>query len=372
MKCSDVQNLISEYLDDATDALTSLQMETHFAICSDCANELSRFKLILQVSSEIEEIIPPIGLKQQISSALDANQTIARNCDGFMQLLSSYADDQLSSDEMNAVGEHISECEHCNEALISIRKIKDTLILLKNEDPPENLRKRILDSTTDNIGFEATFFNWLQTIRSGKCLRRASTLLAAGIVVVGVIAISPSSLYEPNGYTANLTLKNSHSVHENVNTSQKAKIAVVSKVPEEGILLSSRQTNIGHNQNKVRSKSNVSVIKVAQSIATRPIIHTKLETIDNNDVSDNSDESDKNNLTVTDANNKIDIKTDNNNEVKDQNKNLKQKEKEAIEIASAPALAGDNPEEWMKEVKAEAALHKSNKNSEFKVFSTKF
>lgn len=69
MKCIDVQNAMSEYLDDAVDALTALHIETHMENCPECASELEAMRNVVHASMMVEDLTPPPSLRSRIAEA---------------------------------------------------------------------------------------------------------------------------------------------------------------------------------------------------------------------------------------------------------------------------------------------------------------
>jgi anti-sigma factor RsiW len=65
------------------------------------------------------------------------------NCNEISDKLSLYIDDELSSEEMKQVEEHLNSCENCQKVLDEYRNLISVLKNLPEEEPPEGYCERL-------------------------------------------------------------------------------------------------------------------------------------------------------------------------------------------------------------------------------------
>lgn len=64
-------------------------------------------------------------------------------CDEISDKLSLYIDNELSSEEMQQVEDHLNSCENCQKNLDDYKKLISVLQSLPEEEPPEGYCKRL-------------------------------------------------------------------------------------------------------------------------------------------------------------------------------------------------------------------------------------
>ncbi|SEC16995.1 Putative zinc-finger [Tenacibaculum sp. MAR_2009_124] len=77
MECKDIQQMFSDYLEGNTPSSESIQITSHIETCSDCSEELEKYKAIFSALSNIDMEKPSVNLKAKFDSLL--NEEIERN-----------------------------------------------------------------------------------------------------------------------------------------------------------------------------------------------------------------------------------------------------------------------------------------------------
>lgn len=68
--CTEVEQLMSDYLDDELGAADMLRFEQHMSTCSCCATLVGELKFLRQVSSSLRESPLPAGVQQRLRARL--------------------------------------------------------------------------------------------------------------------------------------------------------------------------------------------------------------------------------------------------------------------------------------------------------------
>lgn len=72
MKCKDVKENLSAYLDQALDSEESKLVEEHLASCAECQEEYNALKETVLMLSSLEEVIPPASFRRELRHKLEA------------------------------------------------------------------------------------------------------------------------------------------------------------------------------------------------------------------------------------------------------------------------------------------------------------
>lgn len=70
MKCSKIRERLSLYIDGALDEMSTRELEKHTAECSECAQELSVMRMLVDAAHEVEMVEPPTALRADILTAV--------------------------------------------------------------------------------------------------------------------------------------------------------------------------------------------------------------------------------------------------------------------------------------------------------------
>jgi len=84
MECRNIQEKLSEYLDDILSPQEKVTMDTHLKSCGECATALADLKKTIEHAKNLEEVEPPPWLKQKIMTRVRAK---ARPGKGLFQKL---------------------------------------------------------------------------------------------------------------------------------------------------------------------------------------------------------------------------------------------------------------------------------------------
>jgi len=59
MKCEEIRDLLSDYLDKELDRNVQVKVDKHLQICHNCALELEQLKTSLRILEQLKNIEPP-------------------------------------------------------------------------------------------------------------------------------------------------------------------------------------------------------------------------------------------------------------------------------------------------------------------------
>ncbi|GIV18051.1 MAG: hypothetical protein KatS3mg022_3486 [Armatimonadota bacterium] len=100
-------------------------------------------------------------------------------CVEWWTALSAYVDDSLPPDERERVESHLDGCASCQQTLIELQSLRQSVKLLPHYDPPPMLKARILSATVDQPTWgEKIIMNWR------KVVWRASLAAATAMLVL--------------------------------------------------------------------------------------------------------------------------------------------------------------------------------------------
>ncbi len=78
MRCEEIKNLLSDYLENDIDLKTKKLMDEHLAICANCAKELQVLKEIVSGLKEIPEVEPPPYFLEAIRARMQEPSALAK------------------------------------------------------------------------------------------------------------------------------------------------------------------------------------------------------------------------------------------------------------------------------------------------------
>lgn len=191
MKCCEAQGKLSLYLDAELDESTLEQLEAHLAGCESCRAELAALRCVVAAANEVAQVEPPSGLKQAIYAALGSGRT---TCGKVRESLSAYVDGELTVDQRQRVDEHISACTRCATEAQAMQALAVAARAVPDVEPPRSLRSRIAAATTGakRVPAAAAFRRWLTDALAPRTVRWSVAAVTAGVVVAGVILGTPS------------------------------------------------------------------------------------------------------------------------------------------------------------------------------------
>lgn len=86
-------------------------------------------------------------------------------CVEWWTALSAYVDDSLPPDERERVEAHLEACAGCQQALIELQALRQSVRLLPSYEPPPMLKARILSATVDQPTLrEKLMMNWRKLV----------------------------------------------------------------------------------------------------------------------------------------------------------------------------------------------------------------
>ena len=73
MKCNEICDKLSLYIDNELSNEEMLQMEEHLQSCENCQKELEEYKKIISVLQSLPEVEPPVGYCKRLHNKLLEN-----------------------------------------------------------------------------------------------------------------------------------------------------------------------------------------------------------------------------------------------------------------------------------------------------------
>lgn len=143
-------------------------------------------------------------------------------CSDMDELISAYANDELSPAQRESVEEHLSHCPHCRETLAACEKVKQSLVSLRDFSAPANLAEttmtKIKSSTAKNH-----FQNWLRPVMTA----------GAAVIILAILLVSqPWGIKSPEALAASI-VRNSPEVQAALNGEEIEEVEVTTKVVDD-------------------------------------------------------------------------------------------------------------------------------------------
>ncbi|MBI2842542.1 MAG: zf-HC2 domain-containing protein [Armatimonadetes bacterium] len=151
MKCGQVQEKLSCYLDGVLDESTLEAVERHLASCEDCRRELEMLASVVGFASEIEEVAPPAYLSSSIKDAIRREREAASACAPYLPMLSEYIDGELPPEDSAELEAHLTGCHACANELVMLQKTLAAVKMVSEVAPPASLRGQIAAATTGGV-----------------------------------------------------------------------------------------------------------------------------------------------------------------------------------------------------------------------------
>lgn len=86
-------------------------------------------------------------------------------CVEWWTALSAYVDDSLPPDERERVEAHIEKCASCQQTVVELQALRQSMKLLPSYEPPPMLKARILSATVDQATWgEKLMMNWRKVV----------------------------------------------------------------------------------------------------------------------------------------------------------------------------------------------------------------
>ncbi|QOR36448.1 zf-HC2 domain-containing protein [Clostridium sp. 'deep sea'] len=101
-------------------------------------------------------------------------------CDKVQELLTSYLDKELSEEEYNQVSIHLAQCSECSSLLHYIQEVQITFNDIPEVDPPERIRKNVMQSIVKSETTKAKQIGW-QWKRAVAALILFTVSIATGL-----------------------------------------------------------------------------------------------------------------------------------------------------------------------------------------------
>ncbi|MGC8783835.1 MAG: zf-HC2 domain-containing protein [Armatimonadota bacterium] len=124
-------------------------------------------------------------------------------CVEWWTALSAYVDDCLPPDERERVEEHLEGCASCQQTLVELQALRQSMKLLPHYEPPPTLKARILSATVDQPTWrERLAMNWRMVVW------RASMATAAVVLVLIAWQFLPRQVPQAvNTFVSNVTVR---------------------------------------------------------------------------------------------------------------------------------------------------------------------
>lgn len=181
MKCGQVREKLSCYLDGVMDEATLEAVEAHLMRCADCRKELEALRVTVSLTSCIGDVESPACLASVIKETIE--QETAGSCAPYLAMFSEYIDGELSAKDKSDLEAHITICGSCEHELKIVKATVASVALAREIDPPAALRDRIAAATTGKRKIAA-----LRHLRYlGRIFQNRRAVWAAGATAATVV-----------------------------------------------------------------------------------------------------------------------------------------------------------------------------------------
>ena len=352
MKCSEIRERLSAYIDAELDERTLEEIEVHLSGCEQCRDELAALRMLVSCAGDIEEVESPVDLKQRIFEAVEETPAMAHACSEIRELLSAYVDGELIGEQAASVSAHVNECKECAKELHALQTIAGSARSLESVNPPANIRSRIAAATRESRS-SVGFLEWLRGAISVRPARWAAGAAAAGVLAAAVLIGLPEAPNQPTKPAADRDA--ARMATQAIPSVESAPAVTAGETPAETVVVRPSRTYA----NRTRS---VSVESGADTVVVMPAVD-KTDSADNAEVAvavENVSEPIESGAESPDV---VEV-------VKEQPKmavlpepapeisieTQDQPTAPLIKVASAPVWESEETEKWLEKVKAQAVM----------------
>jgi len=367
MDCSRVIGKLSSYVDEALDEQTLEAVEAHLATCSECREELASLRLLVTAAGEIEPVGPPYDLKQRIFESVRQARMEDRRCAKVAGLVSAYVDGELSANQEELVEAHVGYCEHCAEELRAVKMLVGAAGTVSPVEPPADLKSRIAAA----IAGEPARESFVRTLvgRLGEALqprfaRLAYAGAAAGLAAIAIMSILPGPARQPIIAIKRSSVARPRIASAATSPGQSPVAKVMAAAPERAVAPSTVERPARH-----RTRGHVVMASaggVNSTQAAKP--KARVKRVEPIMASANAEPE----AAAADEPKTVEVATaPPAPEVKPETKRPDQPA--LAKVAAAPLIAAEKAAEMMKQIKAEAAMRRSeSRTASVPLFTSRF
>ena len=281
------------------------------------------------------------------------------DCGRILDQLSAYVDGELSKNDFIDVESHISDCAACRAELAALNALVRATVQIEAIEPPSSLRSRIAAATTHKRKT-----NWITVTKqmiSARPIAWAGALASAAAALVLFVNLGNVNIDEPvaqhtskpQAYSpATAPLIISKEAEDEPATMEPSPIVVANKTPPP--IRSNRPASA-----KAKKQTTAVALAPKPTIpkavkAAEPVVvetHTVKPQLDEIIVEDTTQAEAATTITI-EEHKQLNTKTA-----------AKNADSEHAKIAASPAVSNDNAEQWIEEMKAEAAMHRKGRQS---------
>jgi anti-sigma factor RsiW len=131
-RCTDLRELLSQYIEDELDAQQARTVEDHLAGCEECAELAEAMREVIGFGADLSGLEPPEGLADDLMSS---------PCRLWLGLLFQAVDREISKHNLERLLTHLEACPSCRGAwqdLTLIHQVGDAMVA-----PPSLVNKCI-------------------------------------------------------------------------------------------------------------------------------------------------------------------------------------------------------------------------------------
>lgn len=279
------------------------------------------------------------------------------DCCGIQDQLSAYVDGELSKSDLIDVELHLSSCAECRAELAALKMLVRATVKLEEVDPPSSLRSRIAAATTQRRKVD----RWAAVVQRVVSVRRiawAGAIAGAAAAAVLFIGLGNVGVDEPIKQSAAKS-----PLVSSVSAPAATKQAVVEPLAAEPSPVVAVETAPRRVQRSITVKTAKKTTIVA--LAPKPTIPAVIKKTEPVDVETHSPQPQPDNIVMDDTTHAQEVVaiTVNGSKPEAASTAKTDTQNEHSRIASSPAVSNDNAEQWIEEMKTEAAMHRKGRHS---------
>lgn len=376
MKCSNVRERLSSYVDGVLDEYNLELIESHVSECADCQRELDALRMLVATASHIDEIRPPVNLKHRIMAAVREAREEEKRCAQAAEMLSAYVDGELPARQEGIVAEHLANCEPCAAELRALSGLVQAAGAIDLVTPPADLRERIMAAAAKESAPRFALGYWLRDLSAGRAAQWAGAGIAAVVIVAGVLVGTPNETRQ----AGRATMKHEQPVPvAKGNSPATGTVPAVVETPREVVESSGQAAQearsarvIGNaKQHRARTTSGrVSGTTSAKPPAAKPVAKAHPRPVSHADgTTDDGSHAETN----TAAPVEVAVATSASEPTPEVKYGGNEGPAPLIKVAAAPNLSFEPDEEWMERMKARAAMRNADRpTGALRIISTRF
>lgn len=142
MKCDNIKEDLSAYIDNELDEKESGEIRKHLAECKDCNKEFNELSATVALLGKMKRYTAPAFIAKAIEKEIASIGGIMK-CQDVRNNLSAYIDHELIESEYVAIQNHLNQCNSCQKEYNELNVVVNRIKLLEKYTAPKALASKV-------------------------------------------------------------------------------------------------------------------------------------------------------------------------------------------------------------------------------------